>query len=233
MSSKRYFTKKELEEMGRRTLDVLKETIDAGNKKKAKELAERMYSEFSRLHDGYMCWVTGLQSFIYKNQGIEALEKAEREAHTIESNTAWKAPAGAPLPKTDFRSRVESMVGGLRGHLQPITIKEDDEKVTITMEPCGSGERIIQKGWYEAGLCRVKESHRITWGLNNFPIYCVHCPIMEALDIENTGDFTTSHFISDPIGKEHCRFVIYKDNKDIPEEFYKRIGKKKPTGTKK
>ena len=232
MITKRYFTDKELKEMGRRTLDVLKDTIDAGDKKKAKELAERMYTEFSHLHDGYMCWVTGLQSYIYKKLGIEAVEEAEREAHTIESNTAWKAPAGAPPPKTDFRSRVEAMVGGLRGHLQPITVKEDDEKVTITMEPCGSGERIISKGWYDEGLCRVKEAHRITWGLKDFPIYCVHCPVMEGLDIEKIGNFTTAHFISDPIGKEHCQFVLYKDNKDIPEEFYRRIGKKNPGAEK-
>lgn len=232
MIGKRYFTDKELKEMGRRTLDIIKEMIDKGDKEKAKELAERMYTEFSHLHDGYMCWVTGLQSFIYKNYGIEALEKAERQAHTIEANTAWKPLAGAPPPKNDFRSRVESMVGGLRGHLQPITVKEDDEKVTITMEPCGSGERIINKGWYDQGLCRVKESRPITWGLKDFPIYCVHCPVMEMLDIENTGDFATAHFISDPIGKEHCQFVIYKDNRDIPEEFYTRIGKKKPRAGK-
>ncbi|NLO27116.1 MAG: hypothetical protein GX113_02890 [Actinobacteria bacterium] len=45
--------------------------------------------------------------------------------------------------------------------------------------------------------------HRITWGMEDFPIYCVHCPVMEALD-------------------------VYKDPNDIPEEFYTRRGKKKP-----
>ncbi|OGO07192.1 MAG: hypothetical protein A2Y92_04990 [Chloroflexi bacterium RBG_13_57_8] len=225
MSKNRIFTPKELKEMGTRTLDLVLEAIDAGDKEKAKELANRMYREFNHLHDGYMTWVTGLLSFIYTHYGIEVVEKAEREAHTIEAKFVFK-----PSGETDFRSRVEAMVGGLRGHLQPISVVEDDEKVTIAMKPCGSGERIIRMGGYEPeiGLARVKEPHRITYGMEDFPIYCVHCPVMEMLDIERSGDFTSVKIVSDPIGKEHCRFALYKDNRDIPAESYKRIGKRKP-----
>jgi len=225
MKGKRIFTDGELEEMGTRTLDLVLKAIDAGDKGKAKELADRMYREFNRLHDGYMTWVTALLGFIYKNYGIEVLEQVEREAHTIEANLVFK-----PSGKTDFRSRVEGMVGGLRGHLQPITVKEDDEKVTITMKPCGSGERIIRMGGYEPeiGLVRVKEAHPITYGMKDFPIYCVHCPIMEMLDMERNGDFGSVHIVSDPIGQEHCQFALYKNNADIPEGSYTRIGKKKP-----
>jgi hypothetical protein len=222
-NNKRLFTDKELEEMGKRTLDLVLEAIDAGDKEKAKKLAQRMYKEFNYLHDGYFTWVTGLQTYIYQNMGIEAVEEAERLAHTIESKIAF-----IPSGQTDLRARVKGLVGGLRGHLQPITVHEDDEKVTIAMEPCGSGERLIQKGGYEQGLAKVKEQHRITWGMENFPLYCVHCPVMEALDIERTGDFAFCHFVSDPIGKEHCQFVFYKDPANIPEDFYTRIGKKKP-----
>ena len=224
-SNKRVFTDKELEEMGRRTLDLLLEAIDSEDKEEAKDLARRMYKEFNYLHDGYFTWVTGLQTYIYQKMGIDAVEEAERQAHTIESRIAF-----IPSGETDFRARVENLVGGLRGHLQPITVAEDEEKVTITMEPCGSGERLIQMGGYEEGLARVKEPHRITWGMEDFPLYCVHCPVMEVLDIENNGDFGICHFVSDPIGEEHCQFVFYKDPANIPEEFYTRIGKKKPAG---
>ncbi len=223
MNEKRVFTDKELEEMGTRTLDQVLEAIDAGSKEKAKELANRMYREFNHLHDGYFTWVTGLQTYIYDKLGVDAVEEAERQAHTIESKIAF-----IPSGETDFRKRVEGMAGGLQGHLQPITVREDDEKVTITMKPCGSGKRLILMGGYDAGLGRVKEAHRITWGQKDFPLYCVHCPVMEALDIENTGDFAFCHFVSDPIGEEDCQFVFYKDPADIPEEFYTRIGKEKP-----
>ena len=229
MSDNRVFTDEELKEMGTRTLDQVLEAIDLNDKEKAKELASRMYQEFNYLHDGYMIWVTGLLSYIYRTQGIEALEEAEREAHTIEARTVFK-----PSGKTDFRSRVEEMAKGLRGHLQPIDIKEDEEKVTLTMKPCGSGERIIQKGGYdpEVGLARVEGPHRITWGMKDFPIYCVHCPIMETLAIEGTGDFGPVHLVYEPMKLGSCHFAFYKDPADIPEEFYERLGKKKPAAKK-
>ena len=225
MATKRVFTEKELKEMGTRTLDLVLEAIDAGDKKKAKELANRMYQEFQFLHDAYMFWVTGLLTHIYKKYGIDAVEAAEREAHTIEGRAVMKPPE-----KTDIRSLVEGLASGFRGHLQPITIVEDDEKISLTMKPCGSGARIAQKGGYspEIGLAKIKEPHPITWGLKDFPMYCAHCPVMEMLTIENTGDFRTVHFISDPLLKEPCQFVFYKDHANIPEKLYTRIGKKKP-----
>jgi len=228
MSSERIFSERELEEMGRPTLDLVLEAIDAGDKEKAKELAERMKKEFNFLHDGYFFWVTGLQTYIYKNYGIEAVEEAEREAHTIEAKVVFKPPE-----KTDIRSRVEHLANGLRGHMQPIKIVEDDTMISLTMQPCGSGERLIQMGGYdpEIGLSRVKEPHRITWGKEDFPLYCVHCPVMEALDIENTGQFGPVHIVADPIYHGACQFVFYKNPEDIPEEYYTRIGKTKPSGS--
>ena len=56
-------------------------------------------------------------------------------------------------------------------------IEEDDEKVTITMKPRGSGERIIEM----AGTNRLgpgEGAGHITRGMRDFPIYCVHCPVV-------------------------------------------------------
>ena len=223
MSGNRLFSDEELQEMGRRTLDVALEAIKKGDKEKAEELVKRMYEEFNHLHDGAMFWVTGLQTYIYHNYGIDAVEKAEREAHTIEGKTVFKPPE-----ETDMRSRILFMAKSLRGHLQPLTIEEDDEKIVITMKPCGSGERIIEKGGYEAGLAIVKDPHCITWGMKDFPIYCVHCPVMEMLDIENTGDFQLVHLVSDPMRHGFCHFAFYKDPAKIPAECYERLGKQKP-----
>jgi hypothetical protein len=228
MSDKRIFTDQELKEMGTRTLDLVFEAIDAGEKDRAKDLAKRMYQEFNHLHDGYFFWVTGLLTYIYENHGIDAVEAAERKAHTIEAKVVFKPPE-----KTDIRSQVEHLASGLRGHLQPITIKEDDEKITLTMQPCGSGERLVQMGGYdpEVGLARVRNPHRITWGMKDFPIYCVHCPVMELLQIENTGKFGATHIVALPIYQGACQFAFYKNPDDIPEEFYTRIGKKKAKST--
>ena len=126
--SERIFTDEELREMGTRTLDLVLEAIDAGDKEKAKALAKRMKEEFNFLHDGYFFWVTGLQTYIYKNYGIDAVEEAEREAHNIEAKVVFKPPE-----KTDIRSRVEHLASGLRGHMQPIEIVEDDKNILLTL----------------------------------------------------------------------------------------------------
>ncbi len=223
MTRERVFTDEELKAMQTRTLDVLLDAIDSGDKERSKELAQRMYEECNYLHDGFMVWVSGLLTYIYKNHGIDAVETAEREAHAIEGKTVFK-----PLEKTDFRSRVEHAAKAMRGHLQPMVIEEDDEKVTITMKPCGSGERIIELGGYEAGLARVRDPHLVTWGMKDFPIYCVHCPVKEMLTVESTGRLDTVHLVSDPMRHGFCHFAFYKDPADIPDEFYTRIGKEKP-----
>ncbi len=223
MSGNRLFTDEELREMERRTLDVVQEAIEQGDKQKAKDLVQRMYKEFNHLHDGYMFWATGLLTYIYQNYGIESVEKAERFAHTIEGKTVFKPPE-----KTDVRSLVIHLASSLRGHLQPLTIEEDDEKIVLTMKPCGSGERIIELGGYEAGLARVEEPHRITWGMRDFPIYCVHCPIMETLAFEATGDLQPVHLVNETKRHGFCHFAYYKDPANIPEEYYRRLGKEKP-----
>lgn len=224
MTENRIFSREELEDMGTPTLDLVLAAIDAGDRNRAKALAVRMKQEYNHLHDGYMFWVTGLQSYIYHNYGIEALEEAERQAHTAEAKVVFTPPE-----KTDIRSRVEHLASGLRGHMQPITIVETDTTISLSMKPCGSGERLVQMGAYgpEVGLATVTGPHRITWGMKDFPIYCVHCPVMEALEYEATGELGAVHVISGPFSNGACEFVFYKNAADIPEEFYSRIGKHK------
>jgi hypothetical protein len=227
MAGKRIFTDQELKELGGTTLEKVQKAIDSGDKEKAKKLAIKAQKEYQHLHDGYMVWVTGLLSYIYKNHGISCLEEAERSAHTIEAKLVFKPPE-----KTDFKSVAEHRLKGLKGHMQPVTVEEDDEKIIMTMHPCGSGERIIQMGGYDAGLARVKEAHPITWGKKDFPIYCCHCPIGELLTFDRTGDLVGVKFEPEEIGKGRCGFVNYKNIADIPEKFYQRIGKKRPTAKK-
>jgi hypothetical protein len=222
------FSEQDLKDLGKPKLERLKEAIDSGDKEKAKQLSEDLYNGFAFLHDGYMCWISGLLTFIYNNYGVEAVAKAEQEAHTKEGKIAFP-----PLDKKfTFRETVLHTVNALHGHVhQPMTVEEDDEKITITVDPCGSGGRIMQKGGYGDGLfATVKEADPITWGRGNMPIYCIHCPSMEILEINNTGKL---RFVHPPVNEDgsvgpKCKYLLYKDSANIPKEYYKRIGKKKP-----
>ena len=79
---------------------------------------------------------------------------------------------------------------GVGEHPGAFTITEDDEKVTFTMNPCGSGQRLVRKGLYEGpkGYGRTREAHDWSYGRKDFPLYCTHCSFMnESLPIQWSG----------------------------------------------
>jgi hypothetical protein len=223
------FSKEELDELGASTVTQLRKAINRGDREQALELVNELYDGFVGLHDGSMIWIAGLLSHIYRNYGgSNAVEAAEREAHTIESRLA---AAFKPGGKADLRSRLTNLLRGIKGHVhQPMAITEDDEKVIVTVEPCGSGGRLIAMGGYEpeTGLIRIAEPHSITWQKANFPIYCVHCPIMGALTLERSNNFSFVKTFEETEAGSRCQYLFYKDPQAIPENYYTCIGKKRP-----
>jgi hypothetical protein len=218
------FTKKEIEEMEVRTLDALTDAIKSGDKERALELADRMYAECSYMHDLYVSWTTGLMDFIYKDRGEDSLYQALRVI--IGAGQAARANRG----KMDYKQRVSGYAKRLRGHLGALEVEEDDEKVSIKMKPCGSGQRLLESGAYgpPRNLSMIQKPHPMTWGLTNFPIYCTHSPVLEILAMEWLGFPSAVAFPAEKMGTESCTYCIYKDPKDIPEEVYTRVGKQKP-----
>jgi hypothetical protein len=225
--SERVLTEAEIAEMEKRTVDRLVEAIDAGDQEKAKQIARRMYNEFLSMHDLYRNWTTAMLSFIGRKFGDDVLEEA-----MTAGVKAWWLPNLEKLPQGSeaFRQRVKMFVAGLRGHLQPLHIEEDDEKVVVQMRPCGSGGRLVLEGKYEGpeAFLTLDKPQRLTYGRASFPVYCAHEPPMELLDIEKHG---APFVVVEPaaqLGKEHCSFIMYKDPSTVPAKYYERLGLKKP-----
>jgi hypothetical protein len=51
---------------------------------------------------------------------------------------------------------------------------------------------------------------------------------MEMLAFEGTGELQPVHLVNEPKLHGFCHFAYYKDPANIPEEFYRRLGKEKP-----
>lgn len=221
----RLFSQQELQEMGRRTVDLVQEAVDQGDAGRAKGLARRMYKEFLAMHDLYCNWTTALLSFVGRRYGDEALYEALKE-----SMTSWMAPLTDSYAKEDLRRQVEMFAAGLRGHLQPMRIEEDDEKLTVYMEPCGSGGRLVNNGAYEPprNFLKVKGAHPWTFDRKDFPVYCAHCPFQEIVPIELTGKPWAVTVPAKNLGQEPCQIHFYKDPKAVPAEVYRRAGRQKP-----
>ena len=225
--SERLFSEQELDEMGIRTVDRLKAAIDAGDKDAATKLADRMYNEFLSMHDLYVNWITATLSEVARKHGDEELEDVMNKGVA-----AWWGPISKRFPsgQDQLRKKLKMFIGGLHGHLQPLEIVEDDEKVTIFMKPCGSGGRLVQNGGYESPInfYRVEKGQRLTYGIENMPVYCAHESAMELVDMDGNG---TPFVVVEPaekIGEGYCRLIVYKDPADIPARYYERLGRQKP-----
>jgi hypothetical protein len=224
----RLLSNEDIAEMEKLTVDRVIEAIDAGNLEGAKKLARRMYNEFLSMHDLYRDWTAATLSFVGKRFGDKVLEEAMDAGVK-----AWWGPNLEKMPQGPeaLRARVKMFAAGIKAHLQPLHIEEDDEKIVMQMRPCGSGGRLVLEGKYEGpdAMYTIKGPQLLTYGREDFPVYCAHEPLMELQDIKAHG---TPFVVVEPaheIGKQHCNFIIYKDKTKVPAKYYERLGLKKPT----
>ena len=122
-----------------------------------------------------------------------------------------------------WRAHSTSGVGPSPGAFE---IGEDDEKLTFTMNPCGSGQRLWRNRRYgPEGWGVTDEAHDWSYGRKGFPLYCTHCAFMnEALPIRWIGHPV---YPSDPpkdFDRDPCTWYWYKDPADIPARHYERHG---------
>jgi len=208
MIEEKVFTDQELKAMGERTLDLVLASIEVCDKETAKKLSQRMYNEFSSMHDLYRDWLTDVLSFIGRRFGDEVLyDVMEETVHKGFSKLLAKRYSG----KEPHR-KLQILATGLRGHLQSLKIEEDREKYTIIVDPCPSGGFQIKAGFYDRsdGFLRIKKAQPMTFNRPEFPVYCAHCCFQNMVIDEISGE---PLFITEPgknIGWDPCRVYIYK-----------------------
>ena len=207
MSEDRLFTDKELEIMGKRTLDLLLEKLDSGDAKEAKMLAQQMYNEFLGMHDLYRDWLTHVFTFIGERLGDDTLQQAMGETVAGYTQRLGKRYAGK-----DKRRQIQMLLAGLRGHLQPFEVQEDTDKLTITPKPCGSGGRLVNDGGYDPpnNFLKIKRPQPMAFEREDFPVYCAHCYFQNISPIEPGGDPLFETRPSKDPGKTPCKIYIYK-----------------------
>lgn len=220
----RFFTKSELKQMGIETVDLIQQAVDAGKQEEAKKLAKRMYREAFFLHENYRDWITSLLSYIYRHNGDKALYEALHEAFEQLS------PVMDMYRRQDSGRQVQMLAAGFRGHLSPVVVEEDDDKFTVMMPLCGSAGRSISNKGYEkpTNFAKIKKPQKMTYGKGDFPVFCAHCSLEEIIAMEKTGYPVWVIDIPEKVGKEPCKYIIYKDPDKIPAKYYERHGFRKP-----
>jgi hypothetical protein len=226
----RWFAPDELAAMSRPTMDRAIEAIKAGEYDKAEELCDGMKEEWRFLHDLMAEQILGLITFIQRRLGDDGVEAAWTES--IEQ--LWRKRSGKILD-ADRREIVLALAATWRAHSgsgtgpQPgsFTITEDDAKFTFTMNPCGSGQRLVRLGKYEGESAYgvTTEPHPWSYGREGFPLYCTHCSFMnELLPIKWYGmplypSEPPTDYMTDP-----CTWWWYKRAEDVPDKHWSRYG---------
>ena len=150
-----------------------------------------------------------------------SLERSWKQAVTKISDSDRRAIAQA-LAAT-WRAHSTSAVGPRPGAFE---VAEDEEKLTFTMNPCGSGQRLWRNGRYGPdGWGLTDEAHDWSYGRKGFPLYCTHCAFMNELGPINWIGYPV--YPSDPpedFDRDPCTWYWYKDPDDIPERHWKRYG---------
>jgi hypothetical protein len=225
----RWFSEDELREMARPTMDRAVEAIEAGDADAARALCEAMKHESQFMHDLLVDGMAGLISFVQEKLGDEGV----REAWEWSLERSWK-PQVEKIDRSDRRDIARALAATWRAHSTSgvgpnpgaFTIVEDDEKLTFTMNPCGSGQRLWRNGRYGPGGWGVTDAaHDWSYDREGFPLYCTHCSFMnESLPLRWIG---RPVYPSDPpedFDRDPCTWYWYKDPADIPARHRERYG---------
>jgi hypothetical protein len=226
----RVFTKEELADFAKDFTGLAMEALEAGDVEKAKHWLRRHDETKDILHDLYLHWVTALLSHIYDRWGEDEAVRAVRDSGRNFSLPLLKQKT-ALIREKGIRAWVECVVDIWRQHsMYPgMTLEEDDEKFVFTLNPCGSGGRLINMGAYEGPFAyrKLQKPGPHTWGEKDLPIYCAHCTwVHEIFPLAEGGEGAQFWVHASPFPKkpgDPCIHHVYKDPKKIPDRYYDRI----------
>lgn len=222
MEGDRIFSEKERRELATPLADRICEAIDSGEYDSAKALAQALGTESVPNLHAFEEFVSALIAYIYRHHGDDALEDALRFCANIVISPMFES-----MLALSTRERVEAFASLFRAHSgRGMRIEEDDEKVTLILDPCGSGGRMVQEGAFGPGgkFPRIEKAQRITFGRENFPCYCAHCAVLHHIvPIEQTGAPFPPIEVGEGPG-DPCKWIFYKDHAEVPERYFEQVG---------
>jgi hypothetical protein len=204
-----------------------------------------------QLHDRYADYQAGLLTFVARRFGESELEACFR--HVLEPYLRERyGPFDVrvrPYEETIFRNAYLSFEA-MRGHLVgpgrrgEIDVREDEDKIVVAFDPCGSGGRQQRGDAVEGTGSRAEdpysfwvtqERHDWAWNEQGVCYYCAHCCFaLELWPAEQWGHpvrvVDSPLYPAETTGAEpkKCTWTIYKSVDAIPAEAYERIGRRKP-----
>lgn len=204
-------TPDEIERMTTPTWEQAKSAIRAGDADGAVALVDRAVGQWRSLQDYSINWVTSLLSFIGRELGEEAVERALRQ--TGEEFVRPRRYTGVEWADLPAAVRAKVITRAMVANFGACDVTEDDEKIVLSFD-CGSGGRLYAEGRYDeqgGPYLTLREPAPRTFGRDALPVYCAHCAVNNELQPVEWGGVPTSleHPPTEPGGR--CVHHVLKD----------------------
>lgn len=217
----------------------------------ARSLFEVAKETWRQCHDRDVDHTYALMSLVKEQLGEPAVR--DMFDHILMPLFAWRYEK-FDIDKYPWDEGLEALMlvacEAMRGHLVgpertgDFELTETEDRYILRFDPCGSGGRTVRGDEIEGtpprmeapyGWKTTEEAH--TW--NHFTpgvcLYCTHCIIlMEELPIDRFG--YPVRVIDPPVypdtdlaNRQKCQWQMFKDPTQVPEEYYTRVGRQKPT----
>jgi hypothetical protein len=207
--------------------DQAKDALAEGDNEWAADLIDQAVERWRILQDYRINWIASLLSFIGRELGEEAVERALRQGG--EEFIRDRRDNGVDWDRLPARIRARTIARSMVTNFGTCEVSEDDEKITLSFR-CGSGGRLVDEGRYdgEGAYLTLTEQGPRTFQRGELPVYCAHCSVNNEMQaVEWRGRPVTVEHPPESKG-EMCVHHIYRDVNSIPDEVYRRIGKEKP-----
>ena len=179
------FDEDEREQMRLQAYSLAVDAIDAGDVELAKRHLMLSKIEWYPGHHLGRDWVTALCTWILDNHGVE---------HVWESvEVGYNRPVmGTVLGQIDempLRNQVEWLATLFHQHAMRYELIETEGGIEFHTVPCGSGGRLIDEGAYgpPKNLGTIEGPRVESFGLEEMPAYCLHCPATNKLVLRRPG----------------------------------------------
>lgn len=225
------FTEAELESMTVAPWERAKQAIADGRAEDALRLIDEAAERVRGLQIYSIEWLTSLLSFIGRELGEDAVERAVRGSGDDFIRDRREPPGVPPWDTLAATVRAKAIARAMVTNGGACDVSEDDEKIVLSFR-CGSGGRLIDDGRYDVDggpYLTLRERSGRTFQRESLPVYCVHCSVNNEIQPVEWGGTPTS--IEHPPERpgEPCVHHVYKDIDAIPDDAYERIGVRRPT----
>jgi hypothetical protein len=153
-NGERWFSEEQLKEIIRPTPDRIRDHLNRGDLKAALRICREMGGEFFFLHSLYVNMLVATLDFIAREAGDEGLGRAlsyvyEKCVKEQMVSIMEVLPRREALRSIIHNFFLADTCGGVGYPPARFEVREDEYGVTVLLNPCGSGGKLLRHGTYE------------------------------------------------------------------------------------